>query len=164
MAHNLGENGHVILGKETTIENPGPLSRVYVITPDDYGKRTDIHFWYGVLTPSNGTQVNENQAAVPEGVIAPSSLTQVNETQVTAPENTPATISTVPYILPVFWIIALSEINPYLPALAEVVLYTCISVLLLFPLWYRKWVIGRKSKKVKFRRLVAQWKRTLHLV
>ncbi len=164
VAHNLGENGHVILGKETTIKNPGSLSRVYVITPDDYGKRVDIHFWYGVLTPYNETQVYEDQAPVPEGVMAPSSLTQVNETTVTAPENTPATISTVPYILPVFWIIAFSEINPYLPAFAEVVLYTCLSVLLLLPLWYRKSVIGRKSKKLKFRRLVAQWKRTLHLV
>jgi signal peptidase len=72
--------------------------------------------------------------------------------------------SMTPVMLPVYWIIALSEINPYLPALAEVVLYTCLSSLLLLPLWYRKSVVGRKSKKVKFRRLVAQWIRTLHLV
>lgn len=163
VAYNLGENGHVILGKETTIKNPGPLSRVYVITPDEYGKRIDINFWYGVITPSNETKAYENQD-VPEGVIAPSSLAQVNETKVIAPENTPATISTVPYILPVFWIIALSEINPYLPALAEIVLYTCLPVLLLVPLWYRKSVIGRKSKKVKFRRIIAQWKRNLHII
>jgi signal peptidase I len=163
VAHNLGENGHVVLGKETSIKNPGSLSRVYVLTPDDPGKRIDIHFWYGVLTPYNGTQTYDNQADVPDGVIAPSSLTQVNETKVIAPENTPATISTVPYILPVFWIVSLAEINPYLPALAEVGFYTSLSSLLLLPLWYRKSVIGRKSKKVKLRRLVSQWKRTLHL-
>lgn len=162
VAFNLGDNGHVILGKETTIKNPGSLSRVYVITPDDYSKRNDIHFWYGVLTPFNETQTYDNQTDVPDGVIAPSSLTQVNETTVTAPQNTPATISTVPYILPVFWIVKLSEINPYLPALAEIVFYTCLSVMLMLPLWYRKSVIGRKSKKVKLRRLVSQWKRNLN--
>ena len=163
VAHNLGENGSVVLGKESTIKNPGSLSRVYVITPDDYGKRMDIHFWYGVLTPANETQAYENQADVPEGVIAPSTWTQINETKVIAPENTPAAISTVPYILPVFWIISLAEINPYLPALAEVGLYTFLPALLLIPLWYRKSVIGRKKRRIKFRRLVAQWKRNLHL-
>lgn len=140
IVHNLGENGHVVLGKEKTIiENQGSLPLVYVLIPDDPKQRIDIHFWYGVITPAN-------------------------ETQVTAPENTPATLSSVPYILPVFWIISLSEINPYLPFLAEVGLYTSLPALLLLPLWYRKSIIGRKSKKVKFRHLVTQWKRTLHLV
>ncbi len=164
VAHNLGENGRLVLGKETTIKNPGSLSRVYVITPDDYGKRTDIYFWYGVLTPYNESKAYETQSPAPEGVIAPSTWTQVNETKIIAPGNTPATISSVPYMLPVFWIIALAERNPYLPAVAEVGLYTFLPVLLLLPLWYQKSSIGRRSKKIKVRRLVAQWKRTLHLV
>ncbi len=139
VVHNLGENGHVVLGKEKTIDNQGSLPLVYVLTPDELRQRINIHFWYGVVTPAN-------------------------ETQVIAPENTSATISSVPYILPVFWIISLAEINPYLPALAEVGLYTFGSALLLLPLWYRKSTVGRKSKKVKFRRIVSRWKRTLHLV
>ncbi|WP_052723130.1 signal peptidase I [Methanosarcina sp. WH1] len=165
VAYNLGENGHLVLGKENTIKNPGSLSRVYVITPDDYEKRTDIYFWYGVLTPYNESKAYETQSSVPEGVIAPSTWTQVNETKVIAPENTPATISTVPYILPVFWIISLAEINHYLPAIVEVGFYTFLPALLLFPLWYRKSVTGRKRKKIKFRRLFAQWKKkALHMV
>ncbi|AKB33764.1 Signal peptidase I [Methanosarcina siciliae HI350] len=164
VVNNLGENGSLVLGKENTIKNPGTLSRVYVITPDDYGKRTDINFWYGVITSSNETQVYETQAIAPEGVITPSTWNQMNETKVIAPENTPATISTVPYILPVFWIISLAEINPYLPAAVEIGFYTFLSTLLLFPLWHRKSVIGKKKKKIKIRRLVAQWKRTLQLV
>ncbi len=138
VAYNLGENGHVFLQKEMTIKNQGSLSQVYVLTPDDYEQRIAINFWYGVITPAN-------------------------ETQVTAPESTPTTISSVPYILPVFWIIFLSEKNPYFPALAEIGLYTCLSVLFLLPLWYRKSSVGRK-RKIKFRRRFAQWKRMLHLI
>lgn len=138
VAHNLGENGHVVLEKDTTIKNQGSLSQVYVLTPDDYEQRIAINFWYGVITPAN-------------------------ETQVTVPEEIPAMISSVPYILPVFWIISLSEINPYFPALAEIGLYTCLSVLFLLPLWYRKSTVGRK-RKIKFRRRFAQWKRTFHLI
>ncbi|WP_054865249.1 hypothetical protein [Methanosarcina barkeri] len=95
MAHNLGENGHVVLEKNTIIKNQESLSQVYVLTPDDYEQRIAINFWYGVITPAN-------------------------ETQVTVPEETPATVISVPYILPIFWIISLSEINPYFPALAEI--------------------------------------------
>ncbi|WP_155402050.1 hypothetical protein [Methanosarcina mazei] len=73
-------------------------------------------------------------------------MTQVNETKVIAPENTPATISTVPYILPVFWIISLAEINPHLPAVVEVGLYTFLCILLQLPLWYRKSVVGKKEE------------------
>jgi signal peptidase len=54
-------------------------------------------------------------------------------------------ISSVPYILPVFWITSLAEINPYLPALTEIGLYTFCPVLILLPLWLRKSVVGRKK-------------------
>ncbi|WP_155396435.1 signal peptidase I [Methanosarcina barkeri] len=138
VAHNLGENGHVVLEKNTIIKNQESLSQVYVLTPDDYEQRIAINFWYGVITPAN-------------------------ETQVTVPEETPATVISVPYILPIFWIISLSEINPYFPALAEIGLYTCFSVLFLLPLWYRKSTVGRKNQ-IKFRRRFAQWKRTFHLI
>ncbi|HII92470.1 MAG TPA: signal peptidase I [Methanosarcina sp.] len=137
VAHNLGENGHVVLQKEQTIKNQGFFSQVYVLTPDDYEQRIAINFWYGVITPDN-------------------------ETRVTVPENTPAIISSVPYILPVFWIISLSEINPYFPVFAEIGFYTFLSMLFLLPLWYRKSIVGRKNK-IKFRRLFAEWKRALHL-
>jgi signal peptidase len=57
VVNNLGENGHAVLGKEKTIENQGSLPLVYVLTPDDLRQRINIHFWYGVVAPDNGTQV-----------------------------------------------------------------------------------------------------------
>lgn len=135
---NLGTNGSIILERENTIENFRSLPMVYVFTPEDSGQRIAINSWYGVVTPDN-------------------------ETQVIAPENTPSTISSVPYVLPVFWVVRLAEISPYFPAIVEVGLYTFISTLLLIPLWYQKSSIGKKSKKIKLRRLVAQWKMAFHL-
>ncbi len=121
---NLGENGPTILQRENTIENSGFLPSVYVLTLKDSGHRLSVEPWYAVI-PRN------------------------SDTHVTAPESTPATISSVPYILPVFWIILLAELNPYLPAVAEVVFYTFLFTLFLFPLWYRRTVIGRKVKRTK---------------
>ena len=138
VAHSLGENGSVVLAKENTVDNPGSLPLVYILTPEDLEQRLAINSWYGVVPP-------------------------VNTTQVIAPENMPAKISSAPYILPVFWIIALAEIHPYLPVAGGVVLYTSVFTLLLVPLWYRKSTIGGRRKRIRFHRLFAQWKRTLHL-
>ncbi|WP_229391543.1 signal peptidase I [Methanosarcina sp. DH2] len=138
VAENLGENGPVVLEGENMVENPGFLPSVYVFVPDDSRQRLAIEPWYGVVPPANITQV-------------------------TAPENTPAAVSSVPYILPVFWIILLADINPYLPAIAGVLLYTSVFTLLLFPLWYRKSAVGGRGRRVRFHRLFVQWKRTLHM-
>ena len=138
IVHNLGSNGAVILKTENRIENSGFLPLVYVFTPDDPTQKFAIESWYGIVSPAN-------------------------ETKVVAPENMPAKISSVPYILPVFWIIGLAAINPYIPAVAAIMAYTSVFTLLLFPLWYRKSAIGRRKKRIRFRRLFAQWKRTLQL-
>lgn len=134
--YNLGSNGPIILEKENTIKNPGFLPLVYVLASDDPKQKFSIDSWYGVVSPAH-------------------------ETKVVAPENLPAKISSVPYILPVFWIIALSAINPYIPATATIVAYTSAFTLLFFPLWYRKSVIRRHKKRTRVRRLFARWKRTL---
>lgn len=136
--YNLGNNGPVTLGGENTIKNPGFLSQVFIFMPDNSEQMLSIHPWYGVVPPANRTQV-------------------------TAPENTPAKISSVPYILPVFWIIMLAEINPYLPAIAEIAIYTSAFILLFFPIWYRKSTVGGRRKKTTFKRKFAKWKRTLHI-
>jgi signal peptidase len=130
--HNLGSNGHVILEKENTVKNSGFLPLVYVFTSDDPKQQFAIDSWYGIVSPANATKV-------------------------VAPENMPAKISSVPYVLPVFWIIALAAINPYIPATATIVAYTSVFTLLFFPLWYRKSVIRRRKKRTRFRRLFAQW-------
>lgn len=142
--NNLGENGPVLLQKENTVENSCFLPSVCVFIPEASEQRFSIEPWYTVIPPNN-------------------------EIQVTAPESMSATISSVPYILPVFWIISLAEINFYLPIVAEIVFYTSIFTLFLFPLWYRKITVGRKVKRIRFLqsqfyRLFLQWKRTLRLV
>jgi signal peptidase I len=132
---NLGNNGHVILAKENKVENFGFLPLVYVLTPDDSKQKFAIKPWYGIVCPDNRTQI-------------------------IAPENTPAKVSSVPYVLPVFWIIALAAINPYIPTVAAIMTYTSFFTLLLFPLWYRKSAIHRHKKKIKMYLLFAQLKRT----
>jgi signal peptidase I len=139
ITQNLGENGPVILEKENTVENSGFLSMVYIFTPDDPKQTLAIDHWYGVV-PQN------------------------NEIQVIAPENTPAKLNTVPYVLPVFWILELTRINSYLPVAAEIVIYTSIFTLLLLPIWYRKSTIGGRRKRIRFHRMFTQWKRTLRFV
>jgi signal peptidase len=136
---NSEENESVILKRENTVENSGFLSMVYVFTPDDPKQTLAIDHWYGVV-PKN------------------------NETQVIAPENTTVKLNTVPYILPVFWILELTKINPYLPVAAEIVVYTSIFTLVLFPIWYRKSTIRGRRKRIRFHRMFAQWKRTLRFV
>jgi signal peptidase I len=137
VAFNLGENGSVILQSENKIDNSGFLPIVYTITPNNSAQILDIHSWYGVLSPAN-------------------------ESQVIAPENTAVLISTVPYILPVFWIVVLAKINPNLPAVAEIVIYTSAVILILSPIWYKKSIIGRHKKRTSFRRRLAKWKRTIY--
>ncbi|AKB39686.1 signal peptidase I [Methanosarcina mazei] len=163
VAFNLGENGHIVLESENKIDNSGFLPMVYTIKPDNPEVMLDIYPWYGVLTPFNETKVNDYEVSAPDGVVAPSTFTQFNEIVVTAPENTPAEISTVPYILPVFWIVEFAEISPYLPAVAEVLIYTSAFALLLMPLWCKKVVRGSHKKKTGFQRTVAQMKRALNL-
>ncbi|HHV24699.1 MAG TPA: signal peptidase I [Methanosarcina sp.] len=136
---NSEENESVILKRENTVENSGFLSMVYVFTPDDPKQTLAIDHWYGVV-PKN------------------------NETQVIAPENTTVKLNTVPYILPVFWILELTKINPDLPVAAEIVVYTSISTLVLFPIWYRKSTIRGRRKRIRFHRMFVQWKRTLRFV
>lgn len=135
---NLGGNGPVVLEGENIVENPGFLPSVYVFTPVDPGQKLAIESWYGVIPSANSTQVF-------------------------APENTPAKLSIVPYILQVFWITELAEINLYLPVAAGIFLYVSVFTFLLFPLWYRKSAIGARRKKIKVYRLLAQCKRSLHL-
>ncbi|WP_440947272.1 signal peptidase I [Methanosarcina sp. T3] len=136
---NLGETGSMFLQKDNKVENTGFLPSVCVLLPEDYKNRFAIEPWYAVIPPNY-------------------------EIQVIASENMHVTISSAPYVLPVFWIILLAEINPYLPAVAEIALYTSIFTVFMFPLWYRKIVLGRKIKRMRYKRLLMLWKRTLNLV
>lgn len=135
----LGETGSMFLHEDNKVENTGFLPSVCVLLPEDSENRLAIEPWYSVIPPNC-------------------------EIQVIAPEDTHVKISSAPYVLPVFWVISLAEINPYLPVVAEIVLYTSIFTLFMLPLWYRKIVLGRKIKRMRFSRLLMLWKRTLNLV
>jgi len=122
---NLGETGSMFLQGNNKVENSGFLPSICVLLPEDSKNRLVIEPWYAVIPPNC-------------------------EIQVIAPKNMHVTISSAPYILPVFWVISLAEINPYLPMVAEIVLYTSIFTLFMFPLWYRKIVLGKKIKRMRF--------------
>lgn len=135
---NLGGNGSVVLGEENTVENFGALPAVYVFTPADPEQKFAIEPWYGVIPSANSTKV-------------------------IAPENTTAKLSTVPYILPVFWITELAEINPCFPVAVGILLYVSVFTLLLFPFWYQKSGSGARKQKIRVQRLFVQCKRVLNL-
>ncbi|MBA3037933.1 MAG: signal peptidase I [Desulfobacterium sp.] len=65
-------------------------------------------------------------------------------------------ISTAPYIMPVFWVSKLSDINPYLPFLIISTLPPILIALLLFPAWYQKRDKHRKHFIKKLRKLLAR--------
>ena len=132
---NAGENGSLVLKEQNVVENPGFLSGVYVLTPENLQQRLSIEPWYAI-TPS------------------------MNATLVKAPEGTPVTISSVPYILPVFWIVILSELNPFYPQLAEILIYTFIFTLLMLPFWYQKSVYGQQNLRIRVKQALRQWRRT----
>jgi signal peptidase I len=80
-----------------------------------------IHRWYGIVPPAN-------------------------ETRIKLSENTHEIIS-IPYILPVYWLLIMANINPCLPIISEVGLYTLLITFITVPLWYKKIVIGKKIRK-----------------
>lgn len=79
--------------------------------------------WYGVIEPANERLVEKS-------------------------ENTGDIIS-VPYILPVYWLLIMMKISPYFPIIAEICLYTLLITFISLPLWYQKVTIGNKSRTFK---------------
>jgi signal peptidase len=58
-------------------------------------------------------------------------------------------IISVPYVLPVYWLLIMAKMNPYLPIIAEICLYTLLITFIAVPLWCKKVVIGKRTRKVK---------------
>jgi len=121
---NLGDNGYAAIASEYPISNNGALPAVAVITPDDLQQRISITPWYTVLPPNS-------------------------ETNILSDEHIQVAVTSVPYILPVFWIVRLANINPYLPSIAIITIYTFFVTIILLPLWYRKAM--RRSHRNKFK-------------
>jgi len=140
----------LVLESKNKVGNSGFLRLVYVITPDNFEQLFDIHPWYGVIFKTNNSVITPQNKYVSQ-----------NYSLITANENTPVQISSAPYILPAFWIILLASTNPYLPAIAEIVIYTSFFTLFLLPIWHKKSIRGRHKKRIKFHKLFAHWKRNL---
>lgn len=116
---NIKVNVQTIIEQDGTICNSGCFPIVYISTNSDYTKH-----WYGIATPNSETLVEKS-------------------------ENTSDKIILVPYILPVYWLLIMAKINPNLPLIVEICLYTLLITFITVPLWYQKITIGKKSKKIK---------------
>ncbi|WP_440953374.1 signal peptidase I [Methanococcoides sp. FTZ1] len=114
VAPNLGGNGNTNLDGEYVFRNDGYLSSVSVITPGDTTEVVNIESWYSVLPPVSESLVKTTSDPMRVGV------------------------TSVPYVLPVLWIILLAQVNPYLPVFFIVVLYSSLAVVISMPLWFRK--------------------------
>jgi signal peptidase I len=63
-----------------------------------------------------------------------------------------ATFSKAPYLLPVFWIVGLAGVHPYLPAAAVATVPGTLIMLLLHPFWVReKYVKSRHQRRLIYR-------------
>jgi signal peptidase I len=112
-------NDQTIIEKDSTIYNSGHFPIVYISTSNDYTKH-----WYGTAMPTNKTLIEKS-------------------------ENTNDKIISVPYILPVYWLLVMTKTNPYLPIIAEICLYTLLIILITVPIWYQKTIVGKRSKKIR---------------
>ncbi len=130
---NLGGNGHTTLEEEYVFKNYGYLSSVSVITPDDTTQRLAIEPWYSVIPRTNESVVMSSSGPMDVGV------------------------TSVPYVLPVLWIILLAQIDPYLPAFFIIVLYSSLAIVLSISLWFRK----TKTKGIRINLIIRRVSRSL---
>ena len=128
----LGTSGSAAIKDEITIENRGLLPGVFVVN-----------------------------AVEDEMIIPPIVLPEYNESVIMINDGGTQhtmSISSTPYIMPVFWIAVLAGINPYLPLLISAILPPILITLILFPLWYEKRDKHRRSilKKLKSKLIIIR--------
>ena len=107
--------GYTEVSKTERIENFESLSSVLVFNPVD---RTD-----DVMLPNYAVLPGKSAGEVSIPSAEPGTLVAVSES---------------PYILPVFWIIALAGMNPYLPCVISILYPSILLTLILSPLWIQK--------------------------
>ena len=107
--------GYTEVSKTERIENFESLSSVLVFNPVD---RTD-----DVMLPNYAVLPGKSAGEVSIPSAEPGTLVAVSES---------------PYILPVFWIIALAGMNPYLPCVIAILYPSILLTLMLAPLWIQK--------------------------
>lgn len=103
------------------IKNEGLVPCVLVFNPTENGKVS-----YRVLSTGNITEIG-------------------TETE----SKTSTSISSAPYIMPVFWIVQLASVNPFLPALVTAIIPGFLIALIFYPVWVKD--IRRSKKKKRLR-------------
>lgn len=137
MLANVGITGSTTLENKVNINNNGFMPLVYVITTDNPSQQFDVQPWYGIIEPQSSIQVD-------------------------SPSHTLAQVSTVPYIIPVDWVIILAKISSYIPPIAIIIGYVVTFMFIGMPLWYRKTIKGNYAKKMKKNTMFAQIKKLLY--
>lgn len=111
-----------------------------------------------VFNPANGV----DSAVLPNHVVLPGkSADEVNMPvpvsasagSGSAGSRTKMAVSESPYIMPVFWIVALAGVNPYLPCVVSILLPPILITLILSPLWVRKRFKHRRPILKQLRRM-----------
>ena len=118
----LTDCGYTEVSGTERIENFKSLPSVFVFNPVD---RTDATMLpnYAVLSGKSAGEMN----------------------MISTEPRTSVAVSESPYILPVFWIVALAGVNPYLPCMVSILYPTILLALILFPLWMQKRFKHRRS-------------------
>ena len=122
--------GYTEVSKTERIENFESLSSVLVFNPVD---RTD-----DVMLPNYAVLPGKSAGEVSIPSAEPGTLVAVSES---------------PYILPVFWIVALAGMNPYLPCMVSILYPSILLALILFPLWIQKRFKHRRPILKQLRKL-----------
>ena len=86
---------------------------------------------------------------VPYAVVPTGNITEIKLESKTGNEvSTP--ISQAPYIMPIFWIVQLAAMNPFLPALVAALIPPLIISLIFYPVWLKD-IRKRKKRKKRLR-------------
>ena len=128
--------GTITLNEKNVVTGGSIFSSVYVITTDDPARQLEVLPWYGTL--DQGEQVTVN-----------------------APQDMKASVCEMPYVLPVYWIVALAKINSWLPSVVATLWYTIAFVFLWIPFWYKKNIRGSFAKKLAKNSVMSKVKRMI---
>ena len=79
-------------------------------------------------------------------VLPTGNVTEI-EIETEAGDETSASISSAPYIMPVFWIVQLASINPFLPALVTSLIPGFIISLIFYPVWLKDTRKKRRKRR-----------------
>ena len=132
--------GYAEVSRTERIENFESLSSVFVFNPVN-GADSAVLPNHVVLP---GKSADEVSVPVPVSASAGSG---------SAGARTKMAVSESPYIMPVFWIVALAGVNPYLPCVVSILLPPILITLILSPLWVRKRFKHRRPILKQLRRM-----------